>query len=102
MSSNANLIVEPASYDEVLTGTIVVGTSAAQLAKNIPCRLVKFKPLSTNAASIFLGYSDGVLTTNGFELEPGDDSGWFPITNLNLLFGISASATQALRYFLVK
>ncbi len=102
MSAGGHTPTAQAPFDELLSGVQTVGTSVARLS-TLPFTMVRLKALSTNAASIFIGLQgSGVTVANGFELEPGDDTGWIPVDNLNLFEAISASAAQSLRYMAVK
>lgn len=77
------------------TGEQAGSATAVQLA-NVPCALVRIRARSDNVGSVYLGGSgvtapDGTTdTTTGFELAPGDETGWLTIANLNQLWIISA------------
>lgn len=95
------------SLSRVATGEIQGGTTAFQLP-DVPATLVRFKALAGNSGNIYLGgaditVSDGVTdTTSGFELAPGDDSGWWPISNLNVLYGICSNNGDDLTYLVLR
>lgn len=82
----------------------VAGSATALQLPDIPCRMVKFKATNSNVGDVYLGDSgvtipDGTLdATSGLELQPGDDSGWFLIPNLNLLYLICDNAGDDLTY----
>lgn len=90
--------------DNVKTGRLKATTSANKMP-NVPCNLVKIKALSSNAASIYIGNSTVTLPvgggsdeTTGFELAPGDESGWLPISNLEKLYRIGNNESDQLTY----
>lgn len=95
------------SLNSLVSGEIQGGTTAFQLP-DVPATLVKFKALAGNSGNIYLGgsgvtASDGATdTTSGFELAPGDDSGWWPISNLNLLYGICSNNGDDLSYIVLR
>lgn len=70
----------------------LAGTVTALQLPNIPCSRARFKAASDNTGSVYIGGAgvtlpDGTTdTTTGFELDAGDDSGWFPCANLNELY----------------
>ncbi len=104
MGAGGHTPTAQAPFDEVLTGVETVGTSVTRLTSR-PFTMVRFKAASANAASIFVAAATESATltvANGFEIEPGDDTGWIPIDNLNLLEAISASSNQKLQYMAVK
>ena len=96
------------TYDTMATGEIAGSATAAQLP-TVACRMVRFKAESANAGNVYLGTSSSVTkaagttsTTCGFELAPGADSGWLPISNLNLLWRICDNAGDDLTYWVVQ
>ncbi len=74
----------------------IAGTASAVIATqrlpNIACKLVKLKARSDNAGNVYIGRYDAgaALTTpdgntdvtTGFELAPGEETGWIPTNNL--------------------
>ncbi len=63
--------------------------------------MIRIKALSTNADSIYIadrGNSTVLSVANGYELEPGDDTGWMPLVNLDRVELISGTAAQSIRY----
>jgi hypothetical protein len=98
--------VENVAYTSVATGEIAGNASATQLP-TIACRMVRFKAVGSNAGNVYLGASgvtkvDGTTdTTTGFELAPGDDTGWIPIDNLNRLYRICDNAGDDLTYWVL-
>ncbi len=80
------------------------GVTSATLCPTLPCKLLKFKASNSNAGNVYIGKSgvtkvDGTTdTTTGYRLEPGDDSGWLPVANLNKFYRICDNAGDALTY----
>lgn len=91
------------TYPTVKSGEIAGSASALQLA-DIACRMVKFKATNSNVGDVYIGPSgvtvpNGTLdATSGLELQPGDDSGWILIENLNKLYLICDNAGDDLTY----
>lgn len=93
-------------YTTVACGELQGSATALQLP-TVSCKLVKFKASAANTGNVYIGKS-GVTkpdattdTTTGLQLAPSDDSGWLPITNLNLLYRICDNATDALTYIVL-
>lgn len=89
-------------------GTIAVGelagsATAAQMPAQA-CKWVKFKAVWSNAGKVYIGGStvtkvDGTTdTTTGLELSAGEETGWIPVSNLNVLYRISDNAGDDLTY----
>lgn len=93
-------------YTTVASGEIQGGTTLAQMP-NVSCSMVKFKALASNAGNVYIGgpgvtVADGNSdATSGFELAPGDDSGWIPIDNLNKMYSVSNNNGDDLTYLVV-
>lgn len=91
------------SYTTIASGELIGVTSAAQMP-SVACKLVRFKAQWQNAGNAYVGVSgvtkrDGSTdTTTGFELGPGDDSGWLPTSNVNGFYYICDAATDCLTY----
>jgi hypothetical protein len=75
--------------------TVPTGTSTA-IASATAIKTVVLKALSTNTASIFVGFT-GTTVANGFELAAGDVIS-IDTSDLSLIFSISGTASQDLRY----
>lgn len=75
---------------------------------DVECTIVKFKALSSNSGNVYLGGAnvevpDGITDeVSGLELAPGDDSGWLPIANLNLLYRICDNNGDDLTYLILQ
>ena len=81
------------------SGQVTLTTSAQRLS-DFGGLLVRIKALSTNAGSIFIGKA-GVTTSNGFELQPGDDLGTVPFENLNQVYAVAANGGDKLSYLVL-
>ncbi len=85
----------------------VAGSASAKQLPDIDCRMVKFKATNSNAGDVYIGASGVTVpngtqdTTSGLELQPGDDSGWILIDNLNKLYLIGDNAGDDLTYLVL-
>ena len=98
------LEIEYTAYGVGYTGELAGSATAVQMP-NIAARLVKLKAVASNAGNVYIGFNNSVSKPNGttdghtgFELAPGDDSGWWPIDNLNRLWRICDNAGDDLTY----
>ena len=100
------------SYDAypmggVASGELAGATSAAQLP-DVPCRLAKLKACAANAGKVYVGGTgvtkvDGTTdTATGLQLAASEETGWLPISNLNLLYRIADNAGDALTYLVLR
>lgn len=87
----------------------LAGSATAVQCPTIPGKLVRFKALSNNAGNVYIGFSssltvaDGTTdTTSGWQLGPGEDSGWIPIDNLNRCWRICDNAGDDLVYMVME
>lgn len=98
------------SLDKVKSGELA-GVTTATIMHTTSCNLVKFKALASNVGNVYIGGLDNdtgaaaVTTpkantnrTTGLELQPGDDSGWLPVSNLNKLSYICDTVNDRLSY----
>lgn len=91
------------AFSTVACGELQGAASATQLP-TVSCKMVKFKARANNSGNVYIGKSavtlpDGTTdTTTGIELSPGDDSGWLPVTNLNIFYRICDNAGDDLTY----
>jgi len=89
--------------ETVKCGEIAGATSATQMP-DIPCKLARFSAVSGNAGSVYIGGAGVTIpdgtgdATSGMEIEPGDETGWIPLPNLNLLYYICDNAGDDLTY----
>lgn len=90
-------------WSNIATGELAGSATAIQMP-NVPCYMVKFKAEAANAGKVYIGGSgvtaiDGTTdTTTGLQLSAGDETGWIPVTNLNVFYRISNNAGDDLTY----
>lgn len=102
-SAAASAAAYPAGLGLAGVGELQGSATALQLP-SLACKMVKFKTEISNAGNVYIGGSgvtkpDGTTdTSTGLELAPGDESGWIPISNLNLLYRICDNAGDDLTY----
>lgn len=90
----------------IVNGEIVGTTAATQLA-TVDCELVNIKAQNENLGNVYIGGSTVTAhlgttnTTCGFQLNAGEETGWIPITNLNLLYNICDGLTDHSSYIAV-
>jgi len=90
-------------YTAPTSGELAGSVSAVQMP-SITCSMVNFKAVLSNAGNVYIGISgvtvvDGTTdTTTGFELGPGDETGFIPVDNLNRFYRISNNAGDDLTY----
>jgi hypothetical protein len=99
--------LNPVGLATVATGENAGSVTAVQLA-TVAAKFVRLKALASNVGVVCVGSSNAVTlaagttdTTSGFELSPGDDTGWLPATNLNLFWIICTAATDDLSYMVM-
>lgn len=100
---NAGVTAEHFQYQNVRCGELAGSATALQLP-NVPCSLVRFKAVASNAGNVYLGGA-GVTVVNGttdvttgLEIGPGEDTGWLPVDNLNRFYRICDNAGDDLTY----
>ena len=82
---------------------IVTGTYGVEQFPNLPCNMARFKTRSANAGSFFISNASGTVFGMPYELDAGEDTGWFPTTNLNRLWhGGSSGTADLLAYWVQK
>ena len=80
------------------------GSATALQMPSIVCGMVNFKAVSSNAGHVYIGGSgvtvvDGTTdTTSGWELGPGDETGFIPCDNMNEFYRICDNAGDDLTY----
>jgi hypothetical protein len=95
--------VHPVGLSTVAVGERQGSATAAQMP-SVACDYVRIKACVSNAGNVYIGGSgvtkpDGTTdTTTGFELAPGDDTGWLPASNLSLFYLICDNATDDVTY----
>ena len=91
--------VDPQPLTVIYAGTKTVPTGTAEvLAGSQTIHSVTIKALSTNTVAVYIGGSG--ITVSGFELLAGESVS-LDINNLNLVYCISGSASQIIRYIAV-
>lgn len=94
---------QPGSYGVVKSGEIVGSVTALQLP-NVPCCMVRFQATAGNSGSHYIGGAGVTIpngtadATSGLEIPKGASTDWIPVSNLNVLYIISAHATDTLTY----
>ena len=103
--------VSPSAADQFLAMTLSVGekagsASASQFA-SVAAKWVKVKAQYDNAGRVYIGGSavtvkDGTTdTTTGYELSPGEETPWLPLSNLNALYLICNNAGDDVTYMVL-
>jgi hypothetical protein len=89
------------------TGEFAPSTSAT-VFPTLTAKLVRLKARTANAGNVWVGDAsdttagDGTTdVTSGFQLAPGDDSGWLPVANLNVFFGKGDNAADSVTYMVL-
>lgn len=99
-------VIRNEQYSTIATGEVAGGTAAAQLP-DVACKLARIRAVISNGGNVYLGGSavtrpDGTTdTTTGWELAPGDETGWVPMNNLNSLYRICDNTTDDIVYWTV-
>ena len=94
-----DLLTELQPLTVIYAGTKTVPTGTAEvLASSQAIRSVTIKALSTNTVAVYIGGSG--ITVSGFELLAGESVS-LDVNNLNLVYCISGSASQIIRYIAV-
>jgi hypothetical protein len=83
----------------------IAGSVAAKQCPNVPCKYVRFKAKAANAGNVYLGTSANVtgLTgadnqTAGFQIPPGDGTGWIAAVNVNRFWILCDNAADGLTF----
>ena len=93
-------------YNRVKTGELAGSATAAQMP-DVPCRMVRFKAHADNVGNVYIGgvdvtKADGTTdTTTGLQLAAGEETGFIPVSNLNLFYRICDNAGDDLTYMAV-
>lgn len=97
----------PTALGTISHGERAGSVTAVQLA-TVAARYVRIKAQVANTGNVYLGSSNAVTkaagtttTTCGFQLAPGDDTGWLPASNLNLFWMICDNATDHVTYMVI-
>ena len=96
--------VENIPYGKVQVGE-VSGSATAKQLPGVECSMVMIIAVKSNAGNVYLGGSSSVTvvntttdTTSGIELKASANTGWIPVSNLNLLFIIGDNAGDDITY----
>ena len=82
------MITHPYSFKNIKTGEIAGSVTGRQFSA-VPCAMAIIKAKVDNVGNVYIGPSgvtkvgDSTNTTAGFELDAGQDTGWFAIDNLD-------------------
>jgi hypothetical protein len=101
-SSRPIAIAEDQSYarpnsDVWFSGQSIIANTASQLPSQSVVVSVIVKAANSNTSTIYLGFSSGVTSSNGFELGPGE-SLTLPVNNVNKIYAIATSGSQNISY----
>jgi len=94
-------------FSTPLSGELAGSITEIQMP-DIPCSVVKFKAVASNAGNVYVGAEDvtavsgGTDTTTGLELAAGESTGWLIIDNLNRFWRICDNAGDDLTYLALK
>jgi hypothetical protein len=106
MSSFRSAFSDGFPIDEI---GVITGSSTYRQLPNRPGQLFKLKALASNIGSSFIGTNTGTFFGMGvgaqiaFEIDAGDDTGWFKLmgNNLNSLYCYNPSgSSERLTYWL--
>ena len=92
---------------QIVTGE-VAGSATAAVFPTIPCQMVMFKAVDSNAGNVYIGTSDVTVvtaatnTTAGWVLAAGQESGWIPADNMDKLYRICDNAGDDVVYMAVQ
>ena len=81
---------------------LVTGTYGVDQFPDIPCSLARFRARSSNSGSFFINHASGTVVGMPYELDAGEDTGWFPTTNLNQFWHGGSSGTADLLAYWVQ
>ena len=91
----------------VVSGELAGSATAARFP-DIQCNMVNIKAVASNAGNVYIGGSGVTVvdattdTTSGIELSAGQETGFLPINNLNVLYRICDNAGDDVTYLVMK
>ena len=88
---------EQAAQNSFITDQQTIGLSVVQLSSNTLKNSICIKASSSNTGIIYVGNSNSLTTTNGFELNAGECI-TLPIINSDLVYLIANSSSQIITY----
>jgi len=94
-TATPGVLLAPAVAVGVPTATSLSTTNATQLPSATATAGVWVSCPLANTAAVYIGDSS-ITTANGIELQPGDRE-FFPVSNSNLLYARTGTATQSVR-----
>lgn len=74
----------------------VAGSASAAQITAQDCTYVRIAPMPSNTGTVFIGFSSGVSTANGYALAAGDVLE-LALPNTNLLWHIGSDGSQPLQ-----
>jgi len=90
----------------VVTGERQGSATAVQLP-TVAGSLINIKAVGSNAGNVYIGAAGVTVVngttdvTSGFELDAGEETGWMPLDNLNLLYMICDNAGDDIVYMVL-
>ena len=99
--------VQNVTYGNFYTGERAGSATAVQLPART-CRMVAFVAPNSNAGDVYIGGSGVTVaagtttTTAGYELQPGGQTPWIPVSNLDLFYMICDNAGDDLLWMAVE
>ena len=97
-----------ASMTTLISGERGGSTSAVQLP-NVPGRMVKLKARFNNPGRVYIGGANTLTkadgntdTTSGMELSAREETGWLPLDNLNRIWVVMDSVSDAIQYLVIR
>jgi hypothetical protein len=97
ISANSVPVTLDTGYTTLISGQQSVTTGAVQLPSHAGSTLL-LKADDANTAPIYIGFSSGLTTSNGYSLTKGYPILPLTVTNLNVIWVISGSSGQILDY----
>lgn len=97
-----------AANNKIQTG-LLAGTVTAVKMPNVYGNYCRFKARNGNTGNVYIGPSTITIpnnqavtdVTSGFELAPGDDTGWIPTANIAHFYYMCDNATDVLTYIVI-
>lgn len=96
------------TYTKVITGERAGSATAVRLPQ-IAAKLVMIKAVASNVGNVYLGdASDTTVingttdTTSGYQLAPGETTGWIPIDSLGAFYIICDNAGDDITYMVLR
>lgn len=106
MSTIKNVSWEEYNHSLPSFGELAGSATAVQMP-NVACTLVNFKAQYDNAGRVYIGVAGVTVaagttdTTSGWQLSPGEETGWIPCDNINSFYRICDNAGDDLVYMAI-